>query len=76
MTVQGLRLHGGDSMGGTAELLTHPASRTVAAFAANCGQVLLRNALARGKAPKESARFLFDKVSVAAKIARVFVSSF
>jgi serine beta-lactamase-like protein LACTB, mitochondrial len=75
MTVRSLRLHGGDSMGGTAVLLTHPASRTVVAFAANCGQVLLRNAIARGKAPGESARFLFDKVSVAAKIARAFVPS-
>jgi CubicO group peptidase (beta-lactamase class C family) len=75
MTVQGLRLHGGDSMGGTAVLLTHPSSRTVVAFAANGGQVLLRHAIARGKAPKESARFLFDKVSVAAKIARAFVPS-
>lgn len=75
MTVRGARFHGGDSSGGTAILLTHPQSRTVVAFATNCGQVLLRNAITRGKAPKESARHLFDKTAVAVKIARAFVPS-
>ncbi len=72
MAVRGLRLHGGDSSGGTAVLLTHPASRTVVAFATNGGQVLLRHAIKHGRVPKEASRFLFEKVPIAVKIATAF----
>jgi serine beta-lactamase-like protein LACTB len=72
MTMREFRLHGGDTAGGTAILFTHPLSRTVVAFAVNCGQVLLRHAIARGRVPREASRFLFDKVLIAMKLARAF----
>lgn len=74
MTVGSFRLHGGDTSGGTAVLLTHPPSRTVVAFTANCGHALLRNAIAKGRAPSEASRFLFEKVPIAIKIARCFAA--
>jgi CubicO group peptidase (beta-lactamase class C family) len=73
MVLRGLRMHGGDSTGGTAMLLAHPASKTVVAFATNAGQVLLRNLIARGKAPKNAVRHLFDKIPVAVQLARAFL---
>ncbi len=75
MALRGFRFHGGDTSGGTAILLTHPASRTVVAFTTNCGQTLLRNAVARGRASRDSARFLFEKVPLAVKLARIFMPS-
>lgn len=65
--------HGGDSFGGTAILLLHPASRTVVAIASNGGQGLLRNVIRRGLAAKEAEQFLFNKEAIAHKIAKIFV---
>ena len=73
MVMRGRCMHGGDSTGATAMLLLHPASMTVVAFATNGGQVLLRSLIARGKAPEDAARHLFDKNQVAAKLARAFL---
>jgi serine beta-lactamase-like protein LACTB, mitochondrial len=64
--------HGGDSIGGTAILLLFPAARTVVAIASNSGQVVLRNAIRRGRANKEAEQFLFNKAAIAHKIAKVF----
>ncbi len=72
MVVRGMRLHGGDSSGGTAALLAHPASRTVVALATNGGQVLLRHAVKKGRFPKETLRFVFEKIPLAVKLACAF----
>lgn len=69
---QTILYHGGDSFGGTAILLLHPASRTVVAVASNGGQGLLRNAIRRGLAAKEAEQFLFSKEAIAHKIAKAF----
>jgi hypothetical protein len=71
--VNGLVFHGGDSAGGAALLMAHPASRTVAAFAANTGNVLLRNSVRRGKTPKEAEQYMIKKEAVVAKILSTFV---
>ncbi len=71
--IRGMRLHAGDSVGGNAVLLTHPASRTVVALATNGGQLLLRNSIALGKAPVEAVELVLNKDLVAAKIARAFM---
>ncbi|MDB6024241.1 MAG: flp2 [Verrucomicrobiales bacterium] len=68
--------HGGDSFGGTAILLLHPASRTVVAIVSNGGQGLLRNAVRQGKvAAKEADPFLFNKEITAMKVAKIFALS-
>jgi CubicO group peptidase (beta-lactamase class C family) len=64
--------HGGDSIGGTAVLLLHPASRTVVAIASNGGQAVLRNATRRGKATEAAGKLLFNKAAIAHKIAKAF----
>ncbi len=71
-----LALHGGDSMGGTAMLVLHPASRTVVAFATNGGQGWLLNGIRRGRIPKEAERYLFRKDVLALKITKVFALLF
>jgi len=68
--------HGGDSFGGTAILLLRPATRTVVALTANGGMALLRNAILRGRAPKEAKQFLFDKAAIAHRLAKVFAPLF
>jgi serine beta-lactamase-like protein LACTB len=74
MSMGEFRLHGGDTSGGTAILLTHPPSATVVAFAVNCGQIFLRNAIGRERVSRDSSRFLFDKVAIATKIARILTT--
>jgi CubicO group peptidase (beta-lactamase class C family) len=69
---RGVLHHGGDSIGGTSVLLLHPASRTVVAIASNGGQIVLRNALRRGKATEEAGKLLFNKAAIAHKIAKAF----
>jgi CubicO group peptidase (beta-lactamase class C family) len=68
--------HGGDSFGGTAILLLRPATRTVVALTANGGMALLRNAILRGRAPKDAEQFLFDKAAIAHRLAKVFAPLF
>src|SRR5437868_1733918 len=70
---KGLVFHGGDTGGGTAILMAHPASRTVAAFAVNTGNVLLRNVIRLGKVPKEAERYAIKKEVVIAKILKTFL---
>jgi hypothetical protein len=53
--------------------MAYPASRTVAAVAANAGQVLLRNAIARQKAPKEAEQYVIKKEEIAARILKAFM---
>jgi hypothetical protein len=65
--------HGGDSAGGTAVLMAHRPSRTVAAFAVNSGQALLRNVILKGKAPKEAEDYIIKKEAIAAKILKTFL---
>lgn len=71
--INNLVFHGGDTGGGTAVLLAHPASRTVAAFAANAGQVLLRNAIAQKRAPKEAGQYVIKKEEIAARILKTLL---
>jgi CubicO group peptidase (beta-lactamase class C family) len=71
--VKNFVFHGGDSLGGTAVLMAHPASRTVAAFATNAGQAPLCNAIARQKAPKEASQYVIEKEKIAARILRAFM---
>jgi len=71
--VKNLVFHGGDTGGGTAMLMAHPASRTVAAFTANAGQVLLRNAVAQKKAPPEAAQYVIKKEEIAARILKALM---
>lgn len=68
--------HGGDAMGGTSILLLLPASRVVVAIVTNGSQLLLRNARRQGKAaPQQVDPFLFNKESLAYRIARAFAPS-
>jgi serine beta-lactamase-like protein LACTB, mitochondrial len=71
--VKNLVFHGGDTAGGTAVLMAHPASRTVAAVVANSGQVLLRNAIARQKASTEAKKYVINKEEIAARILKALM---
>jgi serine beta-lactamase-like protein LACTB len=70
---KGLVFHGGDTAGGTAMLMAHPASRTVAAFVVNTGNVLLGNSIRRGQAPKEAEHYAIKKEPVIANILKTFL---
>ena len=68
--------HGGDSFGGTAILLLHPASRVVVALATNTGLGVLHNALRRGRVGSEASRFLFNKAELGHQLAKIFTPLF
>jgi serine beta-lactamase-like protein LACTB len=64
--------HGGDALGGISLVLLVPACRIVIAITTNGGQGLLRNSIRSGRATEEAARVLFNKETIAHRIAKQF----